>query len=240
MGAIAGAAFDINGDGTVAVGYFTDGAANGLRGARWDPMGMGMPLPSPGGFVSHAAGAVTRDGRFIAGTAKDGMNQPFVVFWGPQGTQLPPTRRPPIAASEIETHGVNADGMTVAGTIWDPAFSNFAFVSTATDNGNIRIPTPMNGMTPLRSNIWDVSDDGQVLVGDVDPSMPGTMVPMQATVWKPDGGAQPLMAMAMGARIDLLGWQLTRAYGVSADGKVIVGEGRDPNGVRGGFILRLP
>lgn len=242
MTAIAGAAFDINGDGTVAVGYFTDGSANGLRGARWDATGMGMPLPSPGGFTSHAAGAVTRDGRFIAGTAKDTTNTPFVVFWGPQGTQLPPTRRPPIAASEIEVHGVNGDGMTVAGTIWDPAFSNFAFMSTAMDSGNIRIPTPMSGMTMLRSNIWDVSDDGQVLVGDVDPNMVGSMggMPMQATIWKPDGSAQPLMAMVMGARIDPLGWQLTRAYGVSADGKVIVGEGQDPGGARGGFILRLP
>ena len=241
--ATGGAAFDTNADGMVSVGYFTDGSTNGPRAVRWDGMGTPMPLPPPASVMSvgYVAGAVTRDARIIAGTAKDAVGTPFVVFWAAAGTDIPPTRRAPIAASEIEVHGVSADGQTVAGTIWDPAFMNFAFMSTAADLGNIRVPTPQSGMTPLRSNIWDVSDDGQVLVGDVDPSMMGMMNGMtQATVWKPDGSAQPLMNLLFTARLDPMGWQLTRAYGVSADGKVIVGEGRDPNNVRGGFIVRLP
>jgi uncharacterized membrane protein len=240
--AIAGAAFDTNADGTLSVGYFTDGSANGLRAVRWDGLGMPTPLPPPSGFMAnYSAGAVTRDGRIISGTAKDATGTPFVVFWAAAGTDIPSTRRAPIAASDIEVHGVSADGQTVAGTIWDPAFTNLAFMSTAADGGNIRIPGSMSGMPPMRSNIWDVSDDGQVLVGDSDPSMMGMMNGLtQATVWKPDGSAQPLMNLLFTARLDPMGWQLTRAYGVSADGKVIVGEGRDPNNVRGGFIVRLP
>jgi uncharacterized membrane protein len=242
MSAIAGAAFDTNADGMISVGYATHPAPVGLRGVRWDGTGMPTLLPPPSGLTGqYTAGAVTRDGRIIAGTAKDTAGTPFVVFWAPDGVDTLPTLRSPIATSEIEVHGASADGMTVAGTLWDPMYANFAFMSTAEDGGNIRVFTPMTGGPAVLSNIWDVNDDGQVLVGDADPSMMGMMNnTFQATVWKPDGSAQPLMALLVNARIDPLGWQLSRAYGVSADGKVIVGEGRDPNNQRGGFIVRLP
>ena len=37
-----------------------------------------------------------------------------------------------------------------------------------------------------------------------------------------------------------MGWVLLRAYGVSADGKTVVGEGTNPMGMNEGFIARLP
>jgi hypothetical protein len=40
--------------------------------------------------------------------------------------------------------------------------------------------------------------------------------------------------------VDLTGWQLTGATGVSADGHTIVGDGLHPNGDREAWIARLP
>ncbi|MEZ6190029.1 MAG: hypothetical protein R3C45_01915 [Phycisphaerales bacterium] len=40
--------------------------------------------------------------------------------------------------------------------------------------------------------------------------------------------------------VDLTGWTLLSATGISADGKTIVGYGRNPGGYTEGFIITLP
>ena len=66
------------------------------------------------------------------------------------------------------------------------------------------------------------------------------MTGQQAVVWKlrrhvPPGHRHPRESNAAPA-----GWSLLVAYGISADGKVIVGSATDPRGIEHGFIARLP
>jgi uncharacterized membrane protein len=233
---IAGGAFDLNGDGTTAVGYFNDGA---VRAVRWDIDGGPQPLMPPmmGAYVS--ASAITRDGRIIAGALKDSMNQVFIVYFAGQGVTPPGSRRQPMALNDLSVHGLSADGLTAVGTMWDTAFANFAFI--ARPNGSsFESIAPLTGTLAARSNVWDVSDDGQVLVGDMmgDPT---TMAGQIALVWKADGTYRPLADILRDNRVDVasMGFQLTIAYGVSANGKVIVGAAMGPQGTQG-FIARIP
>ncbi len=43
-----------------------------------------------------------------------------------------------------------------------------------------------------------------------------------------------------GLGIDLAGWELRSAEGVSGDGKVVVGGAKSPGGIDRAFIVRLP
>ena len=70
------------------------------------------------------------------------------------------------------------------------AFSNMAFIAEP-NNSSFRSIAPMINAVPARSNVWDVSDDGQVLVGDMSADPVG-MTMQSALVWKPDGSYRPL------------------------------------------------
>jgi uncharacterized membrane protein len=236
---IAGAAFDLNGDGSTAVGYFNDGA---VRAVRWDLPGGPQPLMPSGVNATYvSAGAITRDGRIIAGTLKDAMSmsQHWLVYFTPAGMTAPPMRRQPMALGDLAVHGLSADGQTAVGTMWDTAFAHFAFIARPNSTSFESIAPNINPV-PSQSNVWDVSDDGQVLVGDMSAD-PAGMTMQTALVWKPEGTYRPLADILRDNRVDVasLGFQLTIAYGVSANGKVIVGEMTGMMGTQG-FIARIP
>jgi hypothetical protein len=235
MGAINGFAVAMTGDGSRAVGRFTD-ATNTLHGIRWNDQGMALPFVSP--FAQGApttAGAVTRDGTIAAGTASDGMGNLFVNFWAEAGATAPGMVRTMTGISDIEVHAMSENARYTVGTYRDTAGSNFAFVTDSTRF----IPFTMTSMpVPPRGNAWDVSDDGAFIAGDVDGSMAG-MPGMVAVIWKPDGTFRPVVDILRDFRVTPAGWVLQSALGISADGRVVVGQGVDPMGTQRGFIARL-
>jgi hypothetical protein len=249
-GGTAGFAFDTDDDGSMSVGNFYDPAATGTQAVRYSETGMSVALPNPFGQSSPlaSANAVTRDGTILAGTVKDTMGNVYVNFWGAAGSDAPGMVRTLAGITDVEVHGVSGDAAMTAGTYWDATFSNFAFYST----GSRFVPLfPMNGMTPPRSNAWDVSDDGAFIVGDIqlapgmmaldDDVLEQTTVTQHAVIWKPDGmPPRTVLDVLRESGVTPAGWQLRTAYGVSADGKVIVGAGIDPMGLPQGFIARLP
>jgi uncharacterized membrane protein len=236
---IAGGAFDLNGDGTTAVGYFND---MGVKAVRWDLDGGPIPL-LPGNMMPSylSAGAVTRDGSIIAGTLKDSMsmNMHWLVYFTPPGVTPPLSRRQPMALADLAVHGLSADGQTAVGTMWDTAFAHFAFIARPNGTSFESIAPNINAVAS-QSNVWDVSDDGLVLVGDMSGDPVGMTV-QTALVWKPDGSYRPLTDILRDQRVDVagMGYQLTVAYGVSANGKVVVGEMTSSMGTQG-FIARIP
>ena len=87
--------------------------------------------------------------------------------------------------SQLTVHGVDNEGMHAVGTFWDTANTNQAYITRGLSFESI---APMVGAVRAFSQAWDVSDDGQVIVGEADLSgmgMPGA--PSQAIVWKNDG-----------------------------------------------------
>jgi uncharacterized membrane protein len=240
--ALEASVWDTNGDGTVAVGYFAGGPTDpGFRALRWNETGMPLPLQSPMmGTPNFAAGAVNRDGTIIVGVYIDPMNNRFVYSWlSDPGSTVPVSRRSPMPVSQLSVHAVSNDGMDAVGTFWDTAMANFAYVTRGSSFENI---APMVGAVRAFSQAWDVSDDGQVIVGEANlgmMGMPGGQP--QAIVWKNDGTWRTLIDLLRENRAEPpMGFVLAVAYGVSADGKVIVGHGFDPGGQSVGFIARLP
>ena len=230
--ALGGFAFDTNHDGSRSVGNFTDTA---IRAIQWNANGMSLPLINPYGMGSPyaSAGGITRDGSIAAGSAKDGMGNVFVVFWG----ENPPGQvRTLTGLQDVEVHAVNEDARVTAGTYWDTAYSNFAFL---TDGSRFVPLTPTGAPVPPRSQAFDVSDDGTFVVGEISGAMAG-VAQQQAVIWKSDGTFRPVIDMLRDSNAAPPGWTLLVAYGISADGKVVVGSATDPGGIAQGFIARLP
>lgn len=82
------------------------------------------------------------------------------------------------------------------------------------------------------SNALDVTGDGSVVVG----SSGG-----KAFIWDAEAGIQDLNELlANEYNLDLAGWTLTNATAISADGKVIAGNGINPDGIREGWVAVVP
>jgi len=99
--------------------------------------------------------------------------------------------------------------------------------------------TEASGMLSLGSiQPDDLSADGSLVVGSVNPE-PG--IPGGAAMWDDSHQIRLVKDVLENEHgLDLTGWQLTRATGVSADGLVIVGEGVDPAGNPQAWLARLP
>ena len=86
------------------------------------------------------------------------------------------------------------------------------------------------------SSAQGVSADGLVVVGGGS-----TVLGSEAFIWDSANGMQNLQAvMEDQFGLNLTGWKLTYAFDVSADGLIIVGWGRNPEGNAEAWIATLP
>lgn len=113
--------------------------------------------------------------------------------------------------------GVSADGTTLLG---------------AGDGGWVVRWTAARGLERLCSGLpHAISGDGSVVVGE---GVAG------AFVWDEKDGQRLVVDLLENAGIDMTGWTLVCAYGVSDDGTVIVGEGCHVSGRSGAWMMVLP
>jgi hypothetical protein len=82
-----------------------------------------------------------------------------------------------------------------------------------------------------------VNADGTVVVGAGNAT--GTGANTLAFRWTQTDGMQSVQALLSAKGVSTTGWTLTSAQGMSADGRVIVGVGTDPNGHTQGWIANL-
>ena len=81
-----------------------------------------------------------------------------------------------------------------------------------------------------------VSSDGSIVVGESD-----TRTSPTAFIWDEQQGMRSLQqVLEHDHGLDLTGWRLEAARGISADGRVIVGTGRSPSAADEGWIAVLP
>lgn len=107
--------------------------------------------------------------------------------------------------------------------------------------------TQGTGMVPLGdlpggdhySAGYSVSDDGEIIVGVAD--WDGGLGNEKAMIWDAVHGMRSLQAVLQTEHgLDLTGWKLTVAAGVSGDGTVIAGEGFSPEGHTEAWIVTVP
>jgi probable HAF family extracellular repeat protein/cysteine-rich repeat protein len=92
----------------------------------------------------------------------------------------------------------------------------------------------------LASVAHAVSRDGSRIVGHVGGSS-AFDPPVAAFLWDETSGMRSLESVLVDDfRLDLSGWTLTSATGISADGSTIVGDGINPDGFHEGWIAVVP
>ncbi len=215
----------VSGDGSVVVG--TSQWEFGQQAFRWsEPTGMvGLnPLSNPNIF--SRANAESGNGSIVVGGANFGVGETQAFRWTQTdgminlGALLGPSYY-------SEAFGISDDGSAIVGRTTTSA-GRQAFVQTQS--------TGMQSLGGIESLAFDTSADGAVIVGFNE----FTKGFAEAFIWDALAGMRKLEDVLTSAfALDLTGWTLVDARGISADGTAIVGLGINPEGVSEGWIARL-
>ena len=195
------------------------------RGWRWEA-GHFQKLDPLGQRNSSYAHAVSGDGTVVFGWSADyvceGGLGPVSCLW--DGS----THATPFYAGVLLPRSASADGGVAVG--YNTAGSAFRW----TEPGGVVSLGPLAGMTV--SDALSVSADGRVIVGFS--GVPNTG-PWAAVAWDELHGVRGVRDVLMSLGLNLVGWTMTKATGVSADGRTIVGNGVNPLGQDEAWIAFL-
>lgn len=231
IGSLPGAGFssavDTSQNGSVVVGNGI--SVSGTTAFRWTSSGMvGLGDLAGGAYFSTASG-VSGDGSVVVGQSEASAGS--VAFrWTAQGGM--------VGLGELQggfalsrAQGVSSDGLVVVGGS-NSASGDEAFRWTQ-QTGMVGLGDLSGG--DFASEAWDCSADGSVVVGSAAIERGG-----EAFVWDASHGMRSIAQVLTSAGVDLFGWTLTSAVGVSADGRIVVGNGLDPSSQFSGWIATLP
>jgi probable HAF family extracellular repeat protein len=216
LGDFAGGTFEsqalgVSSDGSVVVGYGRTVA--GSEAFRWTQGGGMVGLGNLGGAGGSLAYGVSADGSVVVGYGHSASG--LEAFRWTQGGGMVGLGDLAGGSFQSVARGVSADGSTVVGY----------GVSTGTEAFRWTQGGGMVGLGDLPGGSFfsmadSVSADGSVVVG-VSSSATGD----QAFRWTQADGMQSIRALLVAAGVDMTGWQLREALGVSASGNTIVGYG---------------
>ena len=183
----------------------------------------------PGGSFRSLPSAVSDDGLVVVGKSMSASG--LEAFRWTQTEGMIGLGDLEDGGFESEAYGVSADGsVVVGGGRSDSGFEAFRWENDV-----------MTGLGDLEggsfeSEAYDVSADGLVVVG-YGMSESGR----EAFIWDADNGMRSLQSLLeYDYGLDLTGWTLQGAYGISADGLTIVGEGINPVGDTEAWIATVP
>lgn len=228
-------AFAVSGDGTFAVGRASSDA--GTEAFLWDAANGLQGLGDlAGGDFHSSAYAVSADGSVVVGggdSSTDSLENE--AFRWTAGGGMQGLGDLPGGSVRSRARDVSADGSVVVGFGTPDALGIRAREAFRWDATN-----GMQGLGDLaggdfRSQAHAISPDGSVVVGQ-GRSGSGD----EAFVWDESHGMRSLPELLEAGGVDLSGWQLEAATGVSADGRTIVGYGSNPNGDREAFRAVIP
>jgi probable HAF family extracellular repeat protein len=227
-GSKSSAAYDVSHDGTTVVGVLFGGRQEAFR---WTPAAglVGLGFLSDKNYTYSSAQAISADGRVITGESgkrddKGNITESEAFRWLQTSNTMEALGRLP-GDRYSNAFGISADGSTIVG-----------FSSTDLSQTAFRW-TPTTGMqnlgiTGINSLAWDVSDDGDTIVG-LAGSGKG------AVIWRSGLEMTPLQDILIAAGVDLNGWTLESATGISGDGRKVVGFGINPDGNREAWLADL-
>jgi probable HAF family extracellular repeat protein len=233
-----------NADGSVVVGWesFTNQSTSSFanQGFVWSngtTTSLGWltmcPIEPGGAPCSGSATGVSADGSVVVGWATVTVSASEAFRWV-NGTKTGIGFLPGCgSACTSSGSAVTADGSSVFGYSTD---SNGRYQAFRWTNGAMTGLGFLSGCSPCDSSVAAVDANGSVVVGSAEDST-GTEVAIRYT---PGSGMQSIKALLAAAGISTTGWTLSGAFGISANGGTIVGNGTDPNGKSQGWIARLP
>jgi uncharacterized membrane protein len=226
------AAWDLNADGTIAVGLAWDGCT--ARAARWTGLG-GTPSLVPlqhMGTGSDRATKISDDGALMGGFSQSDVADRTPTVWYADGHGL---LLDPGGEAVGEVLSVSGDGALVAG-IWNQA--GFAW----SESGGVimlgALPTALPS-DPTHPNA--IAANHRLIFGGQGDPFSGTPL---AFVWTEHDGMRSLgdLVTAQGLSIPA-GYVLGNVLAASADGSVLLGAAIDtttPLPTQHAFVLRMP
>jgi probable HAF family extracellular repeat protein/predicted outer membrane repeat protein len=226
-----GLARSVSGDGLVIVGhgYVYEGWQLQPKAFRWtETEGMVALGTLIGGIGRSEAYGVSADGKVIVGNSNSEIpdyyeRQAFIWTALDGMTNLGDL---PNGNGKNYARAVSADGSVVVGYAWS-SNSREAYYWTA-EEGMVSLGQLPNGTFARFAR--DVSADGSVIVGEAPYA--------KAFIWDKENGARLLQEVLENEHgLELTGWKLEQATGVSDNGHTIVGYGINPNGVTEAWIV---
>lgn len=220
----------VSGDGSVIVGSSAS-VGSAIKCFRWaQDTGMIDMGYLPGGNSKCDATGVSADGSVIVGYSFSGLGQEAFRWTSANGM---------IGIGDLAggvftsaALAVSGDGAVIVG-------------EGASDLGEEAMrwteTTGMVGLGDLPGGAYDsvayaTSSDGSVVVG-----YGSTALGQEAFIWDQNAGIRRLHdVLAEDFGLDLTGWFLGPAFGISADGQTIVGSGTDESGSGGAWIAHIP
>ncbi|MBI5864691.1 MAG: PEP-CTERM sorting domain-containing protein [Planctomycetes bacterium] len=216
-------AYGVSADGSVVVGFGSSERSRLIEGFRWTAETGLIPLGSVNpAHIYSVASDVSADGRVVAGSSYNGTGFRWTQAEG----------MVPIGEWSTNAYAISADGSTIVGT--HGANGTMAYRWTA-ETGIVSLGRPAEF---IDSYGVDVSGDGSIVVGRGS----GTFTNRSyALIWDEAHGNRVLEDVLTGEYgLDLGGYQLWDAVGVSADGRSFVGSGYGPDETYITYIATIP
>ena len=230
-------ALDVSADGSVIVGYSTSPSPLPVQAVRWRSDGLRSLGWLPGGGDHPDKGskamAVSADGRIIAGESYGDFYGKVAVRWVDEvieslgdlsGGDYPWAQATAVSddGSVVVGNGSRGDAYTCLEAFrWTPALG-------------------MQGLGTggfSASYATDVSGDGTIVVGYGFRQYVGTA----ACLWDAAGQFRLLgNVLTQDYGLNLGGWWLDQALGISSDGRTIVGVGHNPLGQQEAWMAIIP
>lgn len=260
-------ATDVSYDGQVVVGAGYSSLGSSRTVFRWTPEGGLSELSGCGCENSKAGAAVSADGRTVIST-RGSVGFIWTAETGPMDIVDFPggsTESNPIdltsdgsivvgggftqdgargyrwtkAGGLVElgelmysAYAVSADGSAIAGVGFQ---DGQGAVRWTQDEGPVWLGHLPNLSGRPASFASDISADGSVIVGGS-----GGDFKFSAFRWTQESGMRSVDSLLQALGVDLAGWQLGTANAISADGRLIVGTGINPDGNSEGWIAAIP
>jgi probable HAF family extracellular repeat protein len=223
-------AFDVSADGSVVVGYNYPY----YEAFRWTAeTGMVLLGDLPGGEHHSDARGVSGDGSVVVGwSGSENATYTFEAFrWTAEEGMVGLGDLPGLDFFS-EAFGISGDGRVIVGmSMSDNSHEAFRW---SQQEGMVGLGYLPGGH---QSSAQDVSADGSVIVGTSADSEHSHV----AFIWDAEHGVRNLQELLVNEYgLDLTGWRLSWARGVSADGLTIVGSGYHPNGDGEAWIAYIP
>lgn len=223
----------VSADGSVIVGGSR--GTNGVEAFRWTAAeGMVGLDDLPGGIFDSAANAVSADGSVVVGDGTSFFDSDGEAFRWTAEDGMVGLGDLPGGFFASSARDVSADGSVVVGASSTGTGDDQAFRWTAED-GMVGLAV---GSDFFESAANGVSADGSIVVGRGFSL--ATNRSNEAFIWDSSNGPRALsVVLTEDFGLDLGGWRLFSATGISADGRTIVGGGENPDGNIEGWIVRL-